>query len=238
MNPSRLSSTFRALIAAACLLAGCGGGGDSGTAGGAAATTPATYPLQAGYAALVTSGPVQTYAISGACGGTATFTHSPAAASAFEGIAGHAVTQNSALNYTGCALVPFNIAQTFYYDAGYTPIGSITPGVEYAKFLAVPSELPASVKVGDSAVLVNFTHYSNSTKSLITGRSVLSYLVEADTASTAIVNFIVRAYNNADQLSHTQQTRFRIAGNGTLTALSIDSQFSTTSTVHLVYTRI
>ena len=66
---------------------------------------------------------------------------------------------------------------------------------------------------------------------------MLSYVVEADTANTAIVNLISKAYNTANQPLFTQQGRYRIAADGTLSVMTIDIQYSTTSTTHLIYTK-
>ncbi len=51
------------------------------------------------------------------------------------------------------------------------------------------------------------------------------------------INLISKRYDNAAQLLGTQQTRYRIATNGALTIVSIDIQFSTTSSTHLVLTK-
>ena len=109
--------------------------------------------------------------------------------------------------------------------------------MEYTKFQTLPPALPPSVKVGDTAVFTTLITYTDSTKATVTGQRILSYVIESDAADTAIANFITRSYNAANQLLFTQQSRLRIASNGTLTALSIDLQFATTSTNHFVYTK-
>lgn len=72
----------------------------------------------------------------------------------------------------------------------------------------------------------------------MTGSRVFSYVVEADTLSTAIVNVIAKDYDTSNQLILTQQSRYRIAADGKLTSTSIDAQYSTTSTSHFVLTKI
>ena len=91
--------------------------------------------------------------------------------------------------------------------------------------------------MGDTAVYATLTTYTDSTKTVTTGQRILSYVVEADTADTAIVNLISKGYNTSNQLLFTQQSRLRISASGALTAVSIDVQYSTTSTNHLVYTK-
>lgn len=220
-------------VAAAGSLTGCGGGGGDG--GGATTTT--SFPLQAGFRARIAGGSTDNFAVSGTCAGTATFTNGAAAASAFEGVSGFAAAQTVTVNFTNCTPATNAVSATGYYDGSYSPLGSSIPGVEYTKFLTVPPPLPTSVKVGDTAVYATQTTYTDSTKSITTGQRVLSYVVEADTANTAIANLITRSYNASDQLLFTQQARFRIAADGTLTTVSIDVQYSTTSTDRLVYTK-
>jgi hypothetical protein len=99
------------------------------------------------------------------------------------------------------------------------------------------SPLPDSVKVGDTANYATLASYTDSSKANTTGTRVLSFVVEADTADTAIVNFITRSYNTASQLMFTQQSRLRMAADGSLTLVSIDVQFSTSSTNRQIYTK-
>lgn len=222
-----------AAIVASAFLYGCGGGGDAGST-----VTPVTsFPLQTGYKARVSSGATDSFSISGTCAGSATFTTSPATAATFEGVVGYSATTTSTVNFTNCTPATAAVTSTGYYDSNYTPLGSSTPGVEYAKFLTAPPALPASVKVGDTAVFATLTVYSDSTKATVTGQRLLSYVIEADTATTAVANLITKAYNTSSQLLFTQQLRYRIAADGTLTVISIDVQYSTTSTNHLVFTK-
>lgn len=210
-----------------------GGGGDSG--GTTIAVT--SFPLQAGYQARIKAGSNDNFTISGTCAGTAIIASGAATATVFEGTAGYAAAQTVTLNFTNCTPATNAVSGTGYFDASYAPIGSSIPGVLYEKVLTAPAAVPASVKVGDTAVVATTTVYADSTKAVITGQRVLSYVVEADTANTAIVNLISKAYNTANQPLFTQQGRYRIAADGTLSVMTIDIQYSTTSTTHLIYTK-
>lgn len=218
------------------LLFGCGGGGDSGaTAAAVAAST--TFPLQAGYQARIKAGSQDNYAVSGTCAGTATLTNGAPTAATFEGASGFAASQTVTVRFPSCsALSSAAVTGTAYFNASYAPIGTSIPGVRYE---TLPSGLsvPVSVKVGDTAVLGNLTVYADSSKASVTGQRVLSYVIEADTATTAIVNLISKDYNSSSQLLSTSQARFRIATDGTLTSTTIDIQYSTTNTSHLTYTK-
>ena len=228
-------SAATAAITACMFLYGCGGGGSDY---GSTVTPVTSFALQAGYKARVTAGATDNFSVSGTCSGSATITTSAATPAAFEGVAGYSVTTTLTRNLTDCTPASSAVTSTGYYDSNYAPIGSSTPGIEYAKFLAAPLAIPTAVKVGDTATLSTLTLYSDSTKATVTGQRLLSYVIEADTATTAIANLISKAYNTSSQLLFTQQSRYRIAADGTLSVISIDVQESTTGTTHLLYTKI
>jgi hypothetical protein len=108
-------------------------------------------------------------------------------------------------------------------------------GVNYGVFLT-PLAIPTSVTVGGTAVLGTETLYTDSTKSTPNGRTDLSYVVEADTSTTAIINVIFKGYNTGGTLTSTEQDRYRITATGTLTPTTVDIQYSNGSTTHLVLT--
>lgn len=234
----QLVSTILALCCAA-LLSACGGGGASTTPPDVPVVT-VTFPLQAAYGARVSAGYSDEFVVSGACSGTATLAAAKATASSFEAVAGFVSAQTSQVSLTDCAPANNVVTGNTYFDAKFTPIGS-TLGttlatLEYAKFSSAPAELPVSVKAGDAGSLLNLNTFTSSNKLVPTGRRTLGYGVEFDTASTAIVVLTSRAYNAGDQLLSTQVSRYRLDTAGTLTMLSIDVQYSTTSTQKLRYT--
>ena len=216
------------------LLAACGGGGGDSTPAGPTVTS---FPLAAGYQARVTSGATDTATISGDCSGNATLSASGTSAATFETVNGFSATSTITQNLVGCTPASSAVTSVTYFNATFTPIGSSTPGTEYAKFTTAPQALPSSVSVGSTAVFGTLTLYSDSTKTTITGTRELSYVVQADSSNTAIVVFITRSFNTSSQLTFTQQTRYRIAANGTLTLVSIDVQRTLPSSLHVVYTK-
>ena len=219
----------------AVLLAGCGGGGSSSDS---AAVSVSAFPLQAGYQARIIAGHTDNFTVSGTCTGTATITNAATSASNFEGVAGFIGQQTVTLNLTNCTPASSAVTGANYYSSNYTPLGYSLPGNEYGRFVSLPSAIPTSVKVGDTAAYSTQNTYTDSTKSLQTGQRFLSYVIESDTANTAIANLITKAYNMQGQLLYTSQSRYRIAADGTLTVISFDVQYSTTSTNHLIYTKV
>lgn len=229
-----LASVF---ICIAFTFTACGGGGGGGGSESTGATPITSFPLQAGYRTRVAAGSADSFTISGTCSGTATITTSATSPATFEGVSGYSSGQTATINFTNCTPASNAVTGTLYHDASYTPLGSSIPGVEYTKFQTAPPPLPTTVKVGDTAVYATVTVYTDSTKATLTGQRQLSYVVEADSASTAFVILITRSYNTANQLLFTSQSKYRIASDGTLTIFTIDVQYSTTSTVHLLYTK-
>lgn len=218
-------------------LSACGGGGGSDTPI-VAAQAVTSFALQSGYKSLVAAGRINNFTISGTCSGSATVSTSTPSAGTFEGSPALSATTTAILNSTNCT--PASVASTSvqYYDSNYIPIGHSATGVEYGKFLTIPSPLPTSVKLGDTAIYGTETIYTDSTKQTQKGQRTISYVIEQDgtSTSTAIANLITKDLNTANQLIFTQQSRYRIAADGALSIVSIDVQYSTTSTTHLVYT--
>ena len=227
---------------AVALTAACGGGGgDSGAAPSAppAVAASGTFSLQSGYRTRVVAGSSDSFTITGTCAGTAQTVNGAAAAATFEGVTGFSATQTATVTFTNCSPSNSTVAGINYFDANYAPIGSSVTGLDYARFLSNPLPLPTAAKVGDGTIIVTLTTYSDSSKAITTGQRVWSYEVAADTATTVVANLIVKTYNMANQLLLTQQTRYRVAADGTFTLLTIDLQYSgTAGTVHLLYTKV
>jgi hypothetical protein len=220
-------------------LAACGGGGGGGDSSGGPVTPPTlSFALSTGYAARIASGSTNNFDITGSCSGTATISTAAAVPATFEGVTGYSAAQTSTVNFAANSCTPQTntVTGTTYYNAGYVTIGQSINGGEYAKFEAPPSAFPTSVKVGDTGDVVTLTTYADSTKAVITGKRVVSYTIENDTATTAIANITTKAYDTGDHLLSTQQSRYHMAQDGSLTLASIDIQFSFTSTIHLIYT--
>ena len=199
-------------------------------------TSAASFALQRAYQTRVVAGATDTMTVSGTCSGAATIVAGTPQAVTFEGAAAVRTTQTSTLTLTNCTPSTLVITDQLYLDASSTPLGASQVGLDYAKFSAAPTPWPVSVKVGDTGTIATFTTYRNDTKAMITGRRVMTYVVEADSTTTAIVNVISKSYNTTDQLLLNKQERYRIDSAGTLELLSIDVQYSITSTVQLVYT--
>ena len=212
-------------------LVGCGGGGSSAAVGPMASNLE--FPLKSAYSELTADGFTKTFTISGTCTGSASITGSSASAgSVFEGSAAISAVRTLTANFTDCSPASSAARSTQYYDANYAPLG-FSSSTEYGVF-ASPPAIPKTVSVGSTGSLGFEAIYTDISKTIRSGRADFSYVVEADTTTTAIVNLIIQRYDTSNALLYTEQQRYRIATTGPLTPVSIDDQFSTTSTRHLV----
>ncbi|MFZ3140985.1 hypothetical protein [Polaromonas sp.] len=221
---------------ATSFLAACGGGSEGSSAVQQPAASTTSFPLQSGLKALVANGLSKSFTVSGTCSGSGNKSSSPAnTAATFEGVAGFSATSTLTLSYTNCTPASTAVTSTAYVDSNYVPRGFNSIGVNYGVYLT-PLVIPTSVTVGGTGTLGTETLYTNSSKATLNGRMDQSYVIEADTSTTAIVNLISKIYNAAGTLTATEQDRYRITSTGTLTPISIDIQAANGSTNHLVFT--
>lgn len=242
------------LVGTLCIfvLAACGGGG-GGDAPAPVTQPPVTQPpvtapppttasfaLAAGFKARIDAGVSDTFDISGGCTGTATIALAPATPATFEGVASVASPQTSTATLNNCTPASSSSAGTTYYNnASYANLGFTVTGGEYASFQAAPVALPTTVQIGNSGSIVTLNTYNNSSKATLTGTRVIKWKIEADGTSTtsALFNLITENYNSSNLLLSTQQSRYRMALNGTLAITTIDVQFNGTSFLRLLYTK-
>ncbi|MEY5100740.1 MAG: hypothetical protein RJA36_3459 [Pseudomonadota bacterium] len=221
-----------ALSMAVGLVACGGGGGDSASP---QSTSSLTFNLESAYKTLVASGQTVSFKIaaSNSCTGSATFTSSPANISTtFEGAAAVSSTTVYNFNYTNCTPATISETTVNYYSTNYLPLGTAAQGGNYLVVNGALN-LPASIKVGDAGVLGSMKRYTNSTKSTVNGSTQLSYVVESDTATTALVTIATKAYDASNVLESTQLTKYTIDSSSKLTAQSITIQYANGTNVVL-----
>ena len=221
-------------VAASALLVACGGGGGGGTTTAAATgpvTSTLTFPIATGVRAMTVNSSSKTFSVTGTCTGSGTRTSGAAnTVATFEGVTGFSAASTLTINLS----TPCNsIAQTStsYYDTNYVPLGFNSIGVNYGVYLTPPS-IPSTVSVGSTGTIGTETLYTNSTKTVPNGTQVSSYVVTADTATTAIVDLISKGYTSGSVLSFTEQDYYRMDASGNLTPISIDILYS--AGTHLV----
>ena len=231
-----MKNTIKLFLATAsvALFTACGGGGGGGTVSTGPVASTNSFNVLSGWQTLVSTGWSKTYSVSGTCTGTMTITVAPANTSTtFEG--SPALSSNSVGTYswTGCTPASGSTTLVRYYDSNFVTLGRSVVGGDYAVFTTAPS-LPSTAKVGDVYVVGTMTEYTNSTKSTPAGREDTTLVMEADTATTAIANLISKSYNSSGTLTATEQNRYRVAANGSLTPISFDIQYANGSTVRII----
>lgn len=213
----------------AALLSACGGGGSDSTPAAGPVTSTLSFPLKSAYSALVANGYTKSYDVSGSCNGFASEVTAPATGGqTFNGVS---VPWSTALtlsiNLTTCASITATV--NTYYDTDFTPLGFSSVGV-YSVYLP-PLSIPISIMVGDTGTIGTTVDFTDSSKITLAGKTVVSYVVEPDTASTAIVNLIFKTFDNSENLTSTEQDRYRISSTGALAPVSKDTL---TLTTHLI----
>lgn len=113
------------------------------------------------------------------------------------------------------------------------PRGYAVQGGNYGVY-ASPVIISTAAKVGDVVIVGTENLYTSSAKTTSAGHVDETYVVEPDTATTAIVNLIDKTYDSSNVLISTEQDRYRVAANGALTPISLDLQYANGSTTHFV----
>lgn len=225
-------------VLGASLLAGCGGGG-GGDGAPAAPSTPTTsnFAASKGYTDRIKSGSNDNFNLSGSCGGTATIKTEQPIAATFEGVDGFSAAQVSTVSFSNCSTVAPMVTGKTFYTAAYAPIGLAIDGGEYARYEApLPTGLPASVKVGATGTIVTYLSYNDRTQAVPNGKRIVTYKIEDDTSTTAMLNVVTTAVDLAGATQSVQQSRYRMAENGALTLVSITVDFNDTAKTKLVFT--
>lgn len=188
--------TGSVLVLCGALLGGCGGGGSSSSVVPAPGTT---FPLQSALASWLASG----YTRSATLGGTASYlgtdypisgslalSASPLAPSStpFANLPASytTLTVNGTVSVAGQTL---NLASTqqSYFSAALEPLGYSTSGAYCVA--ASPGSYPATVQVGDAGTIVTYDCFSDSSRSMATGKATLSFTVgTAYSATTATIS--------------------------------------------------
>ena len=211
------------------LLVACGGGGGGGGSPGPVAST-LTFPLATANENLINKGYTLNLSVTGtqvykgnsyAVTGSVTLAQSTPTTSTFEGQTAWLNTQSMNGSVTVLSItVPITSSAQVYSTTNYAPLGQVSSGSYYV-MQGTPT-MPSTGKVGDTAVIGTFNGYTDSTKPIpLLGTAKISYAVEADTASTAIVNLLEEDYDTSNILNASTQTRWKIDSSGNVTFVSV-----------------
>ncbi|MBU1215524.1 MAG: VCBS repeat-containing protein [Gammaproteobacteria bacterium] len=217
-------------------IAGCGGGGASSLSNNSnqapAVVSLLSFPLKEGLRVLTEFSATANFTISGSCYGSATKSSVDAVSSSFENTPSFAISSTETYNFTTCTPSTFSASGVSYFDTDFLPLGSIRDDGQYGVYLSAPV-IPISVKVGDSGPISTEQLYTDSTKSVQDGRSELSYVVEADSADSAIVDFVNKVYATSNALLQTSHSRYKITASGAMSPVSHDIHQAPSFSLHL-----
>jgi len=205
-----------------CGLTGCGGGG--GGSDSALVTSTETFQLKTAWTNYVTDTSSTPFTMSGIISGvpvsgSATATEGGLTVSTFEGVSCNkkvAVINGSLMGNS--QIIPLNSTQTYYYDMNYNMLGSSSSD-EYTVVIGTMA-LPQTAKVNDSGILYTETIYPTSDKLFSTGTYTVSYSLEPDTATTALLKLTITERNASGTVVSTEVETLRLTPTGTFTRLN------------------
>lgn len=200
------------------LLVACGGGGGGSSSGSGVVASTLAFPLRqininqlenSSSAPFTVSGTYNGYSVTGS--GNITDSRLMRDAT-FEGKS--ALKQTSTI--TGSITVngqtaPLSSSDTTYVDPNYVLLGnSGNYYIVYADY-----SIPTSVYVNDTGTLVTGKKYASSINKTLLGTLTVTYVVEADTATTALVSIIFTDKDSYGTVTETQTNQYRITADGT-----------------------
>lgn len=232
---SESRSRFLSGVIISGFLVACGGGG-SNDAVGPATPGSATFPLSTVIANFVNETRSYRLNINGtgiSSGQSVSFTGSgvvseSTGSATFEGVVAlkKSLTNTGALIILGTS-IPIATTVATYFDTSYSPIGSIAPNVYCIASATTP--LPTTVRIGDNGSWYTLTCYTSSSKKVVDSTAFVSYSIEPETVTTALLKLITTING-----SPTSQT-MRINTLGGVTRVS-ESGFLNVSGVAMNYT--
>jgi hypothetical protein len=216
-------------------LVACGGGGDSGPA--APVVSQNTYALKTLLANATNDRRTLSWTLTGTLSGVAVtgsgnVSQGALNSVAFEGKSALAktltVTGTIAVNGT---TIPLNSTSTSYLDSNYSPLGTLSD--EYQVVVGTPS-IPDSAKVGDTVTVYQANRYQNSNKTVLLGTEAVSFVLEADTSTTALLKIIAIEKDNSGKQTQSTAVTFRVGADNSISRLA-ETLVSSTDNISFVY---
>jgi hypothetical protein len=238
------------------ILAGCGGGGEASPGmnqpNGTVASTN-QFNFGSSWKAFLSKTYIRNLIVTGSCGGTIEYTHSavsqPTSFDYSDATFPHPLGsanpgyyiwhgQKVSAQFTDCSISTSVATTTAYYDAksfapygykGGTAYNGATSYKATFREFSSPVVLPEIVKVGNSGRvgIINVYGTSNFKKdNILQGTIEVSYVVEPETSSSALINIISKSYDLTMTLLLIDQTRYRIDKDNELSLHSIEQDVS------------
>jgi len=236
MKKTLLASSF---IVALSLLTGCGGGGGSSSST-APATSTSTFPLATIWINYLVNSSSSSFTMSGNVNGTSvtgsgTVTNGQLTNATFEGRA----ALSKAMTVTGSIVannqsIPLSSTSLRYVDTNYSLLGA-SSSTDYTVVTQYNNLISNSAKVNDTAILYTANMYSNANKTSLIGTFQESFVLEPETADTAILKLIDTQKNTQNSVTQVNTIAFRVTPTGGFTRLyenAIDYTSNTNLTIN------
>jgi hypothetical protein len=219
------------------LISGCGGGGGGGGTESAPVVSTSTFSLRNAWINYLSLKGSKQFTLQRTVNGV---TSNGSGTASFGGLLNSTFFGDqafaSATTITGSYAsngqnTPFASTSTYYVDSNALLLGLINDDQGVVLNLTARS-LPATVKVGDTGTLFQTTRYTTYTRptqfnpypfsnsTTIQGTSSFTFVVEPDTASTAILKIIAYDKDTKGSDAGTSTTKLRITPDGSVTYIS------------------
>ena len=220
-SPALSSTSLRlaacgGVAAAALALTACGGGG-----GDYSGNAPSALDFKVDNAMSVYASTAHQFNLTGVQDGAtyvANFTQTPGAPGTFEGKSASTARQTLALRKNGTLVGEITLVNYFATSPYFTSYGSVDQADGAYSVFNQTANFPVTARVGQSGPLGTGTDYFDFRKLQITDTSTVSWSLEADTASTALlcVNTVIPG-----PAPITGSDCYRIDANGTVSGFVI-----------------
>lgn len=216
-------NTTKVVVAAvaAAFLTACGGGGGGGTTAPVASTH--SFDLQSAYKSNYAASSSYRFSISGTYGaypvsGSGTAVSGAVTSGTFEGQPALQQTTSILGSFTANnQTIPLATSSIGWVDTNYMPLGT-SGGSEYIVVNGTAS-IPTAAKINDTGTIYTAKRYTTSAKTSILGTYAVTYVMEADTATTALVTLISVQKNNAGTTTSTSTEQYRVTTANTFTKI-------------------
>jgi hypothetical protein len=222
-----------AVTAITLLLTACGGGDGSGSTAPVSSTE--TFQLRTAWVNYITDTRSLPFTVTGMASGTpvtgsGTMTQGSLSSTVFESRS--ALSKTSVITGSvsgGGQTYPLGITTTSYIDSNYNPLGSNGP--EYVVTTS-GSSIPLTARVNDTGIWYQSVRYTSSSKTSRLGTATTSFVLEPDTASSALLKIVQVEKDTFGTTTSTNTLTFRITPAGGLTRLSeVGSEDNTSLTI-------
>ena len=204
-------------------LTACGGGDETTVP----VASTSTFNLHAAYKNLNASSGSYKFNITGTYGanpisGSGAAVVGTVSTGTFEGRSALQKTITGIGSFTANKLtIPLAQSSISWMDTNYMLLG-VSGGPEYIVVDGYAS-IPTAAKINNTGTFFTGKRYTTSAKTTLLGTQTVTYVVEADTSTTALLTLINVDKNNAGTTTSTSINQYRITTSNTITPLKATS---------------